>query len=385
MVETAAHLVDHVIPRVPMRQWVLTVPKRVRYFLQRNPKLFSGVLRVFMRALNTALRRHSPGAPCNSRFGAVAFLHRAGSSLNEHPHLHSAVTDGVFAPDADDRAQFFPATDLTADTIRSLQEKLRTRILSHLERHGCLDPVDVDDMLAWEHEGGFSLDGSVHIDDWDRNALERLTRYCARPPFSSGRLGRLDEHTVAYNLPRPTPDGRTCLLMDPMELLRRLASLIPPPRTHLVRYFGVLAPNAALREQVIQSAGPSPALLERLKTAADLMGIHDEAAERDTPGPNANAGVPMPPDEPKSPQPNEKPRRASYLWAILIARIYEALPLMCPRCGSPMKIIAFITDPASLSRILNHLGVPTKPPPLHPARAPPQQDFEFADPEPTWP
>jgi hypothetical protein len=113
-----------------MRQWVLTVPKRVRYFLQRNPKLFGGVLRVFMRALNTALRKHSPGAPSNSRFGAVAFLHRAGSSLNEHPHLHSAVTDGVFAPDADGQARFFPATDLAQDTIRSLHQKLRTRILT---------------------------------------------------------------------------------------------------------------------------------------------------------------------------------------------------------------------------------------------------------------
>jgi len=130
--------------------------------------------------------------------------------------------------------------------------------------------------------------------------------------------------------------------MDPIELLRRLAALIPPPRTHLVRYFGVLAPNAALREQVIQTAGPSPALLDRLKTAAACMGIHDQAAEDDTP---------EPPDEPESLQPNEKPRRASYLWAMLIARIYEALPLLCPRCGSPMKIIAFITDPASLSRI----------------------------------
>jgi hypothetical protein len=376
MVETAAHLVDHVIPRVPMRQWVLTVPKRIRYFLQRNPKMFSGVLRVFMRALNTALRRHSPGAPSNSLFGAVAFLHRAGSSLNEHPHLHSAVTDGVFASNENGQAVFFPATDLTADTIRSLQEKLRSRVLRYLERRGCIDPIDVDDMLAWEHEGGFSLDGSVHIDDWDRAALERLTRYCARPPFSSGRLGQLDDHTVAYNLPRPTPDGRTCLFMDPIELLRRLAALIPPPRTHLVRYFGVLAPNAALREQVIQTAGPSPALLDRLKHAAECMGIHDQAAEDDTP---------EPPDETEFPKPKEKPRRASYLWAMLIARIYEVLPLLCPRCGSPMKIIAFITDPASLSRILTHLGVPTKPPYLHPARAPPQQDFEFIDSEPTWP
>jgi hypothetical protein len=137
-----------------------------------------------------------------------------------------------------------------------------------------------------------------------------------------------------------------------MELLRRLAALIPPPRTHLVRYFGVLAPNAALREQVIQSAGPSPALLERLTRAAACMGIHDQAAEDDTP---------EPPDEPESPHLTGKPRRASSLWAMLIARIYEALPLLCPRCGSPMKIVAFITDPASLSRILTHLGVPTKP------------------------
>lgn len=370
MVETAAHLVDHVVPRVPMRQWVLTVPKRVRFFLQREPKIFSGVLRVFMRAVNTAMRRHSPGAPTNSRFGAVAFLHRAGSSLNEHPHLHSTVTDGVFAPDEDGQAQFFEATDLIPDTIRSLQEKLRRRVLRYLDRHGCLDPDTVEDMLSWEHEGGFSLDASVRIEGWDRAALERLTRYCARPHFSSGRLGQLDDRTVVYNPQRPTQDGHTCLLMDPMELLRRLAALIPPPRVHLVRYFGALAPNASLREQVIQTAGPSPALLEKLKNAADLMGIKEEGEEKDTV--ELSAGT------------KPKTRRASYLWAMLIARIYEALPLLCCRCGSPMKIVALITEPSSVSRILKHLGVPTEPPPLQPARAPPQQDLDFIDPEPTW-
>jgi hypothetical protein len=107
------------------------------------------------------------------------------------------------------------------------------------------------------------------------------------------------------------------------------------------------------------------------------MGIHDQAAEDDST---------EPPDEPESHQPKEKTRRASYLWAMLIARIYEALPLLCPRCGNPMKIVAFITDPASLSRILTIANqVPQKPRPLQPARAPPQQDFEFTDTEPTWP
>jgi hypothetical protein len=66
-----------------------------------------------------------------------------------------------------------------------------------------------------EKPGGFSEDGFAR----DSNALERLTRYCARPPFSSGRLGQLDEHTVAYNLPRPTQDGRTCLLI-PSQLCK---------------------------------------------------------------------------------------------------------------------------------------------------------------------
>jgi hypothetical protein len=97
------------------------------------------------------------------------------------------------------------------------------------------------------------------------------------------------------------------------------------------------------------------------------MGIHDQAAEDDST---------EPPDEPESHQPKEKTRRASYLWAMLIARIYEALPLLCPRCGNPMKIVAFITDPASLSRILTIANqVPQKPrhPPgsAHKTPAPP--------------
>ena len=181
MVETAAHLVDHVIPRVPVRQWVLSVPKRVRYFLQRDSRISSGVLRVFMRAVETSLRKCSFGAPRDAHFGAVAFLHRSGSSLNEHIHFHSAVTDGVFAPSSDGQAQFFEATELTPDVIQSVQARLRRRVLRYLERHGCLETDTVEDMLSWEHEGGFSLDASVRIEGWDRNALERLTRYCARP------------------------------------------------------------------------------------------------------------------------------------------------------------------------------------------------------------
>lgn len=75
---------------------------------------------------------------------------------------------------------------------------------------------------------------------------------------------------------------------------------------------------------------------------------------------------------------------------MLLARIYEVLPLLCPACGGSMSILAFLTDPPVVSAILLHLDPPHRPPPLSPARGPPQGEllldqtpaFDLADPEP---
>ena len=75
MVETAAHLVDHVLPPLPVRQWVLSVPKRLRPFLHHNPAIAGAVLRIFLRALRTTLRDASPGAGPGAQIGAISFLH----------------------------------------------------------------------------------------------------------------------------------------------------------------------------------------------------------------------------------------------------------------------------------------------------------------------
>ena len=62
-------------------------------------------------------------------------------------------------------------------------------------------------------------------------------------------------------------------------------------------------------------------------------------------------------------------------WAVLLARIYDVLPLLCPACGGEMRILAFLTDPPVVSAILLHLDLPHTPPPLSPARGPPQSDL----------
>ncbi len=140
-------------------------------------------------------------------------------------------------------------------------------------------------MLTWQESGGFSIDASVRIEGDDRAGVERLLRYCARPPFALERfhapggiasLSSNDSHLV-YRLPKPAPDGRTELRLSPLELLERLARLIPPPRMHRHRYHGVLAPNAKLRAAVVAIGRP-----EVVPSATESTGpvpVHDTSPE----------------------------------------------------------------------------------------------------------
>ncbi|MCG6862021.1 MAG: transposase [Chromatiaceae bacterium] len=104
-------------------------------------------------------------------------------------------------------------------------------------------------------------DAWVRIAANDRNGLERLPRYCARPPFAADRIEELDRHRLIYHLPKPGPDGRTQLILSPLELIERIAALVPPPRQHRHRYYGVLAPNAPLRAAVTTPAPEAVAAL----------------------------------------------------------------------------------------------------------------------------
>jgi DNA-directed RNA polymerase subunit RPC12/RpoP len=367
MVEAAAHLVDHVLPSVPHRQWVLSVPKRVRYLFRAHRETVGAVLGIFMRALETTLRRKSPGAPAASRFGAVAFVHHFGSSLNQHIHFHCIVTDGVFSEGLDGEALFHEATRLTEADIETVGRKTRRRVLRWLVQRGYLGPEAGELMGGWPHSGGFSVDGSVRLAAWERGALERLARYCSRPAFSAERLDRWDGETWVYRLRRPLASGETSLVLSPLELLSRLAALVPPPRRHGIHYYGVLSAHAKLRGRVVESAGPSGALALRLREAARRMGIT----------PISPTAIGEGGDDGEWVEPEEFPSSFPYTWAMLLARIYESLPLVCPRCGSSMRIIAFITRASDVKRILDSIGEASEPPPISPSRAPPEEAFEF--------
>jgi hypothetical protein len=249
-------------------------------------------------------------------------------------HFHCCVIDGVFAVGEDGQVHFAEAAAPTPEDLAAVQQQVRARVLRWFARAGTLDPADAQDMARWDHGGGFSLDASVRIEGADRAGLERLLRYYARAPFALEQLG---DDQLVYRFAKPQPDGRTALRLTPLELLERLAALIPPPRLHRHRYHRVLAPNSPQRAQVTALARqPAP---------------------------------PMPNPADAAHAPARSPAR--YLWAVLLARIDEILPLRCALCGAQMRLIAFVTAPSEVKTILAHLGEPTTPPEVARARGPP--------------
>ncbi len=100
------------------------------------------------------------------------------------------------------------------------------------------------------HAGGFSLHAGVYIAPSQREKLERLCRYVSRPPVATERLALTVSGHVRYALKTPYRDGTTHIVLEPLDLMARLAALVPPPRMHLTRFHGVFAAHSKLRAAV---------------------------------------------------------------------------------------------------------------------------------------
>ena len=189
---------------------------------------------------------------------------------------------------------------------------------------------------------GFSLHAATTVAAHDRAGLERLCRYVNRPPLAYGRLQQLDPERIFFALKTPWDGGTTHVVFSPHELIEKLPALVPPPRIHLIRYHGGLAPNAADRADIV----PGPETTEGA----------------------AASGTP--------PAPVSRLQRLA--WAQLLARVWGCDVTCCPSCGGRMQWIAALTDPDSIRTYLTGVGLPADPPAIAPARPPPQPELEFA-------
>jgi hypothetical protein len=160
-------------------------------------------------------------------------------------------------------------------------------------------------------------------------------RYITRPALASERVQCNAAGQVVLKLKTPWRDGTTHLMMSPLEFMQRLAALVPRPRLHLIRFHGVLAPNAKLRAQVVPQ---EPVELDQA--------VQPAACE-------ASCA-------------HHRPVRLS--WARLLMRVFDLDLEHCPNCGGELKIIAAILETPVIEKILTHLGLQARAPPRAPAR-----------------
>jgi hypothetical protein len=380
MIETSAHLVDHVIPPVAVRQWVLSFPWPLRMLFASRPQALSSCLAVITRAIQTSLaQRAGLKATDGARTGIVTLIQRFGSALNLNVHLHMLVLDGVYTWEHG-RPRFHRVGAPNRKCLERLLDRLIRRLLRRLTRDGWLvfdpeqpwldlEPADTLDSLAaasiryriasgpetgrrtltlknprlarsdtvpkalTTDQNGFSLKAAVACQPHERGRLERLCRYITRPAICLDRLSTNSAGQVVYRLKHPFRDGTTHVVFSPEDFIARLAALVPRPGFNLTRYHGVFAPNSAFRRAVVPGAG------KRRRRKGKTPSCRDDG-----------------PKPPKSdPVDDSDPPIAPLTWAQRLKRVFEFDITLCPYCGGRLRVIADVTDPAVIRKILDHV------------------------------
>ena len=349
MNEHAAHLVDRVLPHAPYRQWVLTLPGELARVVAFDAELATAVFGVFADELARWQReRANDLGVADPQTGSLLEIQRFADGARLYPHAHALVPDGVFAASPDGlRVRFIrqgPPSDQDVAHVVSRVEQRLTRVLgrwrARRHRDSAHDSEDTDILpacaevpptefvrLVSQHEsqqrrpapkkplcarspGGLELHAEVTIAAHDRKGLERLCRYLSRPPVPQDRLERRADGKYVLSLKRTWKGGIRAVVFEPLDLVARLAALVPAPYLALRRFHGVFAPHHHLRALIV-------------------------------PTPTADSPVPVAPKRP-----------GSMNWADLLMRVWAVDALKCPFCGGRMRVIAAIHDPDAITAIL---------------------------------
>jgi len=258
-----------------------------------------------------------------------------GDMVNPNAHVHALVSEGAWRPDG-----VFEPLPLGTD-MHLLTELFRHHVFRALRKARRINEVTIQRMLTWTHSG-FNCHRGNELEAGDSDGRRRVARYLLHPPLSLERMTYDREAgVVTYRSDRQ----HRLENFDPLDWLARVASHIPEKGTQLVRYFGTYS--------------------NRFRGAARKA----QACEQ----------PPAPGDAPE----RRAPLAVRKSWARLLAAVWATDPLLCPRCGGAMRIIAAINDPVTVKKILRHLGLWTVPTRASPRRFEADDDFDDGTEQPS--
>jgi Putative transposase/Transposase zinc-binding domain len=388
MAQTAAHLVEQVLPWVPTRQWVVSVPVPLRDWMAASQDLTATVHTIIRTTIaqydvNQAVTRGAERHKVHP--GSVTFIQRFGSAINLNLHFHVICLEGVYRDRTDQghKPRFLAGEPPTDTDIAAGVQKISRRVIRTLRRLGYLEAgMDAAVTTGYEPLGdhepalartiaasvtpriafgeragqhvrrigsgfgsegeaprltgphcasvhGFSLHANTQIPAHRRDQLEQLIRYTARGTVSRERLQDDANGDLVSIFTHPWSDGTTGMRLSPLELLEKLAALVPLPHVHLVRDGGGLAPHSHRRGAIL----PTP-------------------RQHGLDAPDARHASPY------------------WSWARLLQRVFGVEMARCPfGHQGTLRLIAVITQGEVIRKILRHLKLAADPPPIAPARA----------------
>lgn len=358
--------------------------------------LCAEVVSAFVLELSRSLKRRAKrrfglDSVADAHTGAVAAIQRTDSALRLNVHAHVLALDGVYVREREDGPLvFLPLPTPTSAEVADVARRTAERIECILRAHGrSLDPQMQDDeppALCLDEPGlaacyaaaaqGIALTGeragqstlrlvvsqdpraeapaardnnepvaevrgiNVHarrvVGGRDRPQIERLCRYVTRPPLAQERLELRRDGRLELTLKNIWRDGTRAIIFEPHDLLARLVAAVPPPRFHLLRYFGVLSGHSALRSEVVPEPEDDPLQRRPPPAAGDQL----ELLQSDDCRPPAR-------------------RR----WGWLLKHVFQADLDSCIRCGGPMRWVEAATTPEAIARLMAKHGLAPRAPP----------------------
>jgi len=325
---------EQLLLRLPHRQMVFTFPKVLRGFFRHHRTLYGEIARQLYAIIGTF---YNAAAGCKVYSAAVIAYASAGEFARFNPHLHAIVLEGGFDPSG--RFVHIPQLDLAR-----LSQYFRASMVAFFFKRQLIDERLAHNMLQWQHSG-FSVDGSVRIPAGSSRTREALSRYIARAPVSLNKL-LVEDHaaTVLYHTAY-NPYFRTNLkVFRATDFIAELLQHLPDPRLRWIRRYGLYSSR---------SRGTWPRKAHLMRLAPE--GWRQYHAVQDV--------LRIGSVDEKYAETSVSSRESRSAWARLIAKVYEADPLICRHCGSPMRIMAVITEPQQVRKILLHLIKTGKAPP----------------------
>jgi hypothetical protein len=324
---------DEVLAPVPHRQWVFTIPKRLRVYFRYDRKLLGKLCRAAYETVCDVFKLEIDGdSGTPAMVGAVQTF---GDLIHWHSHVHSIVPEGVFT----ESGHFVHIPDIWK---HKAEDFWKEKVFDLLLDAGRIDIEVVASMREWKHSG-FSVDNSVRIEAADFGGMQRLVEYIARCPFSLARMvTQTEDGKVIYRagnpgcIPFPKTGDKDLIsgiprnfeIFDTLDFLAEVTQHIPNKGEHQIRYYG----HYSNKKRGMTEKKEKPVVI------------------------------------PGQPEPDTAFRKKCRMnWAALIRCVYEVDALKCPKCGGTMKIVSFIDEKAVVEKILRHCelwreNIPRPPP-----------------------